>query len=246
MTRIILLGYGAMGKALEQAAAANDCSVVGTYDVDGPFSADNAPDFDVAIDFSIPTAVIGNARAILALGKPLVIGTTGWAEHLEEITQLAFDNNTAVVHGSNFSIGVQLFFRIIEQAAALVNSEPSYDPSIQEWHHTRKVDSPSGTALSAAEILLKQFDAKSHIETETQHNAIKPDALHVTSARTGNIVGTHQVQMNGPHDSIEIKHTANSRDGFVKGALKAASWINGKTGVYDFRDVVMDVLKGDT
>lgn len=244
MTRIVLLGYGAMGLAIELAAKKQDCTVVATFDADEKFTAAAAPEFDVAIDFSIPSAVLDNAKAVIETGKPLVIGTTGWADHLPEITAVANDKGTGVLYGSNFSIGVQLFFQLVKHGASLFNSESDYDVAVQEWHHTRKVDSPSGTALSAAEIILNELDRKTRIETETQHTAIDPDALHVTSSRTGNIVGTHQVQINGPHDSVEIKHTANSRDGFVQGALKSAVWLKDKTGVYNFQDVVLDVLRG--
>lgn len=244
MTRIILLGYGAMGLALDLAARNHDCFVVAKYDADEKLDAGNVPDFDVAIDFSVPSAVLNNAKAVNSLGKGLVIGTTGWTEQFDSVKDLATKNNTGILYGSNFSIGVQLFLKMVRHGASLFDAEPSYDAAVQEWHHTRKLDSPSGTALSTASILLEELRRKNRIETETQHQGIDPASLHVTSARTGNIVGTHQVQFNGPFDSIEIKHTAASRDGFVQGALKSAVWLDGKTGLYDFQDVVLDVLRG--
>ena len=237
MTKILIIGYGAMGRALHQHAESHGCHVVGVHDLDTAFDPDNTEEFDVAIDFTEPSAVLDNARLVSSLGKGLVIGTTGWYESIKEVRQLAALTGTGIIYGTNFSIGVQIFFRLLREAGSLINEIDDYDVMLHEWHHNRKKDSPSGTALTAAKTLLEVIERKKSISTEAQHDRIDASALHVTSSRGGEIVGRHILTIDGTDDSIEIKHDAKTRMGFVNGALMAARWIHGKQGLYDFSEV---------
>lgn len=243
MTKILLIGYGAMGRVLHRLAPSNHCEVVGIVDVDTPFDPSAIPDFDVAIDFTQPDAVVENVRAICAHGRNVVIGTTGWNERLAEVASIQSQTNTGIIIGSNFSIGVQMFFRLVREAGLMANDLSELDVMLHEWHHHRKKDSPSGTALTAASLLLDVIDRKTYVDAEAQHGTIDPSALHVSSTRGGEVVGRHQLTIDGTTDTIDIIHNAKSRDGFAKGALLAATWIHGKHGMYDFTDVFPDILR---
>ena len=157
MTKILIIGYGAMGRALHQHADVYGCTVVGVHDLDTSFDPENTEDFDVAIDFTEPSAVLDNARLVSSLGKGLVIGTTGWYDSLEQVRQLANLTGSGIIYGTNFSIGVQIFFRLLREAGSLINDIDDYDAMLHEWHHNRKKDSPSGTALTAAKTLLEEL-----------------------------------------------------------------------------------------
>lgn len=241
-TKILLIGYGAMGRELERLAPTAQCEIVGIVDVDRPLSA-ITHDFDVAIDFTQPDAVIENVRAITERGMNMVIGTTGWHERMEEVAAMQRSASTGVIVGSNFSVGVQLFFQLVQDAASLINELDEFDVMLHEWHHKRKKDSPSGTAITAADIVLSAIDRKTRIETEAQHGTIDPASLHVSSTRGGEVVGRHQLTIDGPSDTIDIIHNAKNRHGFAKGALLAATWIHGKQGMYDFTDVFTDIIR---
>ena len=181
---------------------------------------------DVAIDFTVAVAVRRNVEACVLASVPLVEGTTGWNEERPEIERIVSEGNGAMVFGANFSIGVNLFYRIAEYAAELIAKFPEYEAFIEEQHHSRKKDSPSGTALKLKEIVSK------HISQE----------FSVSATRAGNIPGTHQVGFDGPADQILLKHTARSREGFAAGALLAADWIVEKKGCYEFGDVISQIL----
>jgi 4-hydroxy-tetrahydrodipicolinate reductase len=243
MTNILLIGYGSMGRVLHRLAPSMSCEIVGIVDVDTPFDAATAPDFDVAIDFTQPDAVIENVRTISGHGKNVVIGTTGWNERRAEVETIQHQTGTGIIVGSNFSVGVQMFFRLVREAGLMVNDLADLDVMLHEWHHHRKKDSPSGTALTAASLLLDVIDRKTYVEAETQHGTIDPSALHVSSTRGGEVVGRHQLTIDGATDTIDIIHNAKSRDGFAQGALLAATWIHGKQGMYDFTDVFPDILR---
>jgi 4-hydroxy-tetrahydrodipicolinate reductase len=242
MTRIVILGYGAMGREIESLAERTGCIVAAIVDVDRPL--DPKTQFDVAIDFTEPSVVIDNVRTITGMGRSMVIGTTGWYDDLQVVREVAQQQNVGIVHGTNFSVGVQIFFRLVRAAGTMINDIESYDAAVHEWHHTRKKDSPSGTALTTATILLEEMQRKKRIETETQHERIGADALHVTSTRTGDVVGRHVVTLDSAEDTIEIQHTAKDRRGFAHGALLAARWIHGRTGVHDFSDVFSEIIAG--
>lgn len=240
---IALIGYGAMGRELDALATSEHCVVTQWYDVDTPLTAADIGDWDVAIDFSHADAVVDNVKVVAGAGKHLVIGTTGWYDQLPQVQQLVHDANIGCVAGTNFSIGVQMFFRLARAAGMLVNTSHEYDVAVHEWHHTRKADSPSGTALTIAEILVDEIHRKERIETETVHARPDITALHVTSTRVGNVTGKHVITIDGVDDRIELTHDARTRSGFARGALRAARWISNQHGYFDFSDVFMQVME---
>lgn len=241
---IALVGYGAMGKEIEAIAIERGHSISARFDVNTPLSlaALRETSTELAIDFSHASAVQENARICGEAGVNLVIGTTGWNAEKPQVEQIARQHSFGVVYGSNYSVGMQLFFRIVQRAAELVNATPNYDVMLHELHHHRKVDSPSGTALSIAEILVKNIQRKESILSETSHGAIAANALHLSSTRGGEIPGTHTVYMDSLADSIEITHRARNRNGFALGAVLAAEWLAGKQGFYDFSDIFESVV----
>jgi 4-hydroxy-tetrahydrodipicolinate reductase len=183
----------------------------------------------VAIDFSAAAAVPRNVEACMLARVPIVEGTTGWNERRGEIERLVKEHGGAMVFGANFSIGVNLFYRIVDRAAALIAKFTEYEVLIEEQHHSRKKDAPSGTALKLKEIVSRHIDGE----------------ISVASTRAGNIPGTHRVGFDGPADQILLVHTARSREGFACGALLAADWIVGRKGFYDFSAVMDDILGND-
>ena len=181
---------------------------------------------DVAIDFSIGDAVIKNIEACALAHVPLVEGTTGWKQHESTAKQLMTEHSGAMVYGANFSIGVNLFYRIAQQAAALFSAVYGYAPFIEEAHHNRKRDAPSGTALKLRDLM-------------SEH--LGPD-IPTSSTRAGYIPGTHRVGFDSEADQILLSHTARSRQGFANGALLAAHWIVGRTGVFEFSEVIEEII----
>jgi 4-hydroxy-tetrahydrodipicolinate reductase len=182
---------------------------------------------DAAIDFTTASAVRRNLEACLIADVPLVEGTTGWNEQKAEILEWVKEKDGAFVFGANFSIGVNIFYRVVERAAELFSKFPQYEAFIEEQHHSRKKDAPSGTALKLKDIV----------------SALIENDFSVSSTRAGNIPGTHTVGFDGPADQVTLTHTARSREGFASGALLAARWIIGKKGVYEFTDVIEEILK---
>ena len=233
--RIALIGYGKMGHEIEAAALEQGETIAGTFDVGNPVDAASLSSADVCIEFSTPQTVLQNIRVALEAKKDIVVGTTGWYEHLPEIRPLVKDSG--LLYSPNFSIGVNMMFRLVSAAAEMMNNASAYDPWVHEWHHRQKADSPSGTALKLAEILLAKVDRKKKIETARVDGKIDPGALHVSSTRVGTVPGIHIVGFDSDADSIEIKHLAKSRRGFAMGAVRAAQWLKGKKGVYTMDDV---------
>ena len=233
-----------MGHEIEAVALAADHEIVGRFDVNSPPTAGglNTANADVAIDFSQPDAVEKNAKLVLASKLPLVIGTTGWEKSRDAIRDEAERSGVGCIYASNFSIGVNLFLQVAKHAAELYD-RAGYDAFITEAHHRAKKDFPSGTALRLAEEVLAAMKSKSKIVSELeQGNAIAPDALHISSIRSGAIPGTHTLGFESAEDSIEITHRARSRRGFAVGAVKAAEWIVGKKGFYRFEERVSEIL----
>lgn len=228
--KIALIGYGAMGKLIRTMAKEKGHEVaVVIHESDAGLSAaelsERLSGIDFAIDFSTAAAVRRNVEACVLAGVPLVEGTTGWNAERDEIERIVRDGNGAMVFGANFSIGVNLFYRITEFTAELFAKFPEYDAFIEEQHHSRKKDAPSGTALKLKDLVAE------HIQNE----------FTVSSTRAGNIPGTHRVGFDGPADQILLEHTARSREGFASGALMAAEWIVGKTGFYEFGEVMDEI-----
>lgn len=228
--KIALIGYGAMGKLIRTLAEekGHEISVV-IDDADANLFpgevAEKLAGSDVAIEFTVGMAVRRNVEACVRARVPVVVGTTGWQDERGFIEKLVQDSNGAMVFGANLSIGVNLFYRIADFAAELLSKFPDYETFIEEQHHSRKKDAPSGTALKIKEIVTKHIDVGDIVAT-----------------RAGNIPGTHRVGFDGPADQILLEHTARSREGFALGAIMAAEWIVGKTGFYEFTDVMDEMI----
>ncbi|MGH9388748.1 MAG: 4-hydroxy-tetrahydrodipicolinate reductase, partial [Vicinamibacteria bacterium] len=170
-------------------------------------------------------------------GLSIVVGTTGWYEHLDEVRSWVRAKNVGLVYGSNFSIGANIVLRLVAETARLLKDFPEYDAYVLEHHHRGKTDTPSGTALSLASAILESGKRKERIEAGRLEAAIEPSALHVVGIRAGSAFGRHVVGFDGPADAIEISHTAKSREGFARGALFAAEWIRGKKGTFEFQEL---------
>ncbi len=240
--RIALVGNGSMGKEISRIAGEQGIHITHVFDEQTPLNPSSPSDFDVVIDFSTPHAVLSTIQSACELRKNVVIGTTGWLEHLPVIKQLVEKHSIGVIYGSNYSIGMQMFFRIVRQAARLVNSSQEYDIFMQEIHHKRKLDSPSGTALSLGDIIVAEVDRKSTLYTDTSHGKISPEVLHISSVRGGEVTGTHSVYVDSVADTIELTHRAKNRSGFASGALVAAEWIWKKQGLFDFADQFENII----
>lgn len=235
-----------MGQAVERQAVARGHEIVARYDENNPLPASSAPapkevqEADVLIDFTLPSVVLENIDRYTTWQKPAVIGTTGWSKHLKAVEEMVAGSGTGLLYAPNFSIGVAILVRALRGVLPLLEAFPEYDPFIHEVHHVRKVDSPSGTALLLGNVLVDGLTRKDHIETETQHERIDPAALHVTSARGGNVVGRHIVTLDSPFDWIELSHEARSREGFAFGAVRAAEWLKGRKGLFTLDDMLAE------
>lgn len=226
--KIALIGYGKMGRLVEEVARRHNIETVARFDENYLFRSDDETrhllaGVDALIDFSIPTAVLENIRQAAALSMNLVIGTTGWHDHLDEAKKIVESSGIGLVYGSNFSLGVNLFYQIVEHAAKLFSKFESYDPFLEEAHHKFKKDAPSGTALVLKKILAGNYDKRE---------------VPVTSVRAGHIPGTHAVSFDSAVDTIRLEHTARNREGFAEGAILAAKWIAGKKGFLEFREML--------
>ncbi|MBK0404759.1 4-hydroxy-tetrahydrodipicolinate reductase [Adhaeribacter sp. BT258] len=235
--KILLIGYGKMGKTIEQLALAKGHEIVGKIDHASiaQLSDFNAQNTEVAIEFTHPEAAFGNIAYCLENGIPVVSGSTGWQERMPEAKELCEKHAGSFMYASNFSIGVNLFFHFNEYIASRMQQYPEYAIGIREIHHTQKVDHPSGTAITTAEGILKSYrnlDGWVNEETETEGK------LPIVSERTDDVIGTHIVRYASAIDEIELSHVAHSRTGFAAGALMAAEWLPGKKGVFGMKDLM--------
>ena len=233
--RIALLGYGKMGQTIEKIAIERGHTISHAINIDNvqDISLVTAATTDVAIEFTEPTSAVANIKHCLKNGVPIVCGTTGWLYKLEEIKTLCQDQNGSFFYASNYSIGVNIFFRLNEILAGMMNDFPDYRVEMEEIHHIHKKDAPSGTAITLAEGILQHLQQKKNWELDAQS---KPEALPIYSKREGEVPGTHSVTYRSEVDDIEIKHTAHSRQGFALGAVKVAEWLPGKKGVLNMND----------
>ncbi len=229
--KLALLGYGKMGKVIERIAVERGHEIIMKKSASDSFSGlENA---DVAIEFSIPDAAVSNITQCLNTGIPVVSGTTGWLEKYHDIAKLCEDKNGAFIYGSNFSLGVNIFFELNAHLAKMMGRLEQYKVSMEEVHHTQKLDAPSGTAITLA----KDIIANTNYSSWALGNP-KEDEILIDAKREENVPGTHTVTYNSEIDAIEIKHTAHSREGFALGAVIAAEWLAGKKGVYSMKDVL--------
>jgi len=226
--RLAIVGYGRMGKLIEQLAPEFGFAVALKLDefnnaaYEG-ITAENFRGIDVAVDFSIPAAVVENAERIAALKVNLVVGATGWLEHLERVKCTVERNGVGLVWSPNYSIGVNAFLRVVAEAARLMAGEPQYGAWAYEIHHAAKKDAPSGTLLKLVDEMKRAGYGR---------------AIDVSSNRAGMHPGTHEIGFDSSADTITLRHTARSREGFARGALKAAQWVVGKRGFHEFADIV--------
>jgi 4-hydroxy-tetrahydrodipicolinate reductase len=241
--RIALLGYGKMGQIIERFAIERGHEIVLKISIDNveDFTIENLQKADVAIDFSAPDAAVANIYKCFEASLPVVVGTTGWYGNLQEIKNDCLSSNNTLLYGSNFSIGVNLFFHLNKILAKLMNNYPAYEVQVEEIHHTQKLDAPSGTAMTIAEDIIEEIDRKSEWLNEVVGtpipDVIKNEQLLIESHRIENVPGTHTVVYSSEVDDIEIKHTAHSRAGFALGAIVAAEWLENKKGFYNIADV---------
>ena len=238
--KIALVGYGKMGHMIEQCALSDGHEVVVTIDTmaddarvkvaagDGAAVARavKSSGAEGIIEFTHPSAVIENIKALLPLGLPLVVGTTGWNDKREEIAKYANEVGGTIMTAGNFSIGVNMFYKIVEEAAKIMSDDSEYDVATWEAHHNQKADSPSGTALEIARRVMLGNKNKTEMVFDAFHERPKANQLHVSSTRCGNIPGTHKVFFDGTADTIELTHTARSREGFAVGAVKSLAKLN--------------------
>lgn len=228
---IALFGYGKMGRMIERIALERNHDIVAKIDLDTveiDFS-----NIDVAIDFSMPNAAFGNIRMCMEHGIPVICGTTGWLKDYENAVNLCKEKNGAFIYASNFSLGVNLFFELNSYLAKMMGNLKQYKVGVEEIHHTQKLDAPSGTAITLAEGIIGETDY-----TDWKLETAGPDQIPIIAKRIDNTPGTHTVSYTSEIDSVEIVHTAFNREGFALGAVIAAEWIRGKTGVFTMKDVL--------
>jgi 4-hydroxy-tetrahydrodipicolinate reductase len=230
--KIALLGYGKMGRLVEEIALREGLEIGPRLDItDNPggagITAESMTGVDAAIEFSQPDAVFDNIKAAAAAGVNLVVGTTGWGNRRSEVECLVLESGIGLIHASNFSVGMNLFFEIVSNAARAIGKASQYSPYLAEEHHRAKKDAPSGTALSLLELM------KPHLSAP---------APAIASVRAGFIPGNHIVGFDSEADTIILEHRARNRQGFAEGAILAARWIAGRKGFYDFRDVFRETL----
>ena len=230
--KIALLGYGKMGKVIEKIALERGHEIVLKKTDSNSF--ENLLNADIAIDFSIPDAAFINISECLNNNIPIISGTTGWLNNYSKIEQLCNEKKGSFIYSSNFSLGVNLFFKLNENLAKMMRKFSQYSVSMQEIHHTQKLDAPSGTAISLANQIIEN----SEYQDWTLNQNTLPNEIYIDAQRIENIPGTHSVNYNSNVDSIEIIHTAHNREGFALGAVIAAEWLVGKKGIFTMKDVL--------
>jgi 4-hydroxy-tetrahydrodipicolinate reductase len=241
--KIAILGYGKMGRIIEQFATERGHEIVLKINIDNTedLTLANLGMADVAIDFSTPDSALSNIELCFDAGVPVVVGTTGWYGHLQTVKNKCVEGNKTLLYASNFSIGVNVFFFVNKVLAKIMNRYPQYEVQVEEIHHTQKLDSPSGTAMTISEGILSELDRKNEWVNELIGSAeefiVKPDQLLIESHRIEDVPGTHTVIYSSEVDDIEFKHKAHNRAGFALGAVLAAEWLEDKTGFYTITDM---------
>lgn len=241
--KIAILGYGKMGMIIDQFATERGHEVILKVNADNldDLTVASLAKADVAIDFSTPDSVLQNIQLCFDANVPVVVGTTGWYGRLQEIKDQCTEGGNTLLYGSNFSVGVNVFFHVNKILAKIMNRYPQYEVLVEEIHHTQKLDSPSGTAMSIAEGILAELDRKNEwvndLVDSGEEVITKPDQLLIESHRIEEVPGTHTVVYSSEVDDIEFKHKAHSRAGFALGAVLAAEWLHDKTGFFNVTDM---------
>jgi 4-hydroxy-tetrahydrodipicolinate reductase len=235
--KIALIGYGKMGKAIEEIALQHGHQVVLKIDHDNlaDFTKEKLQQADVAIEFTGPHSAYDNISRCIEWNIPVVSGSTGWAERLEELKSLSREKNSGFIYSSNFSVGVNIFFEVNKMLASLMAAHPDYEVILEEIHHTQKKDAPSGTAITLAEQILEKIKKKKRWVNELSDH---PEDLEIISQRVDTTPGTHSVKYSSAIDNIEIIHTAHNRKGFAAGAVLAAEFLAGKKGFFTMKEVL--------
>ena len=232
--KIALFGYGKMGKEIEQIALQRGHEIVlkikGTEEYDISIA-------DIAIDFSVPNAALSNIVSCFKNNVPVISGTTGWLDDFDKAIDVCKENNGSFIYASNFSIGVNIFFELNKQLAKMMNSQKEYSINVEEIHHTKKLDTPSGTAITLAEGIINNT-SKRDWQLKERQTQINAETILIEAKRVPDVPGTHIISYESQIDSIEIKHTAHNRKGFALGAIIAAEWLNNKIGIYTMKDVL--------
>lgn len=237
--KIVIVGYGKMGKELEKAALSRGHHISGIATENKPLSKKTIQDADAAIDFTTPDAVLENISFLIENNIPTIVGTTGWNDHLDEITQQVNSKNGVLVHASNFSVGVNLFFKLNEQLSELMREYTDYIPSIQETHHTEKLDAPSGTAITLGEGIIKLDSRYTDWKCpQNKEHVLTQNPILIEAIRKPDVKGTHEITYASTIDTISIQHKAHNREGFALGAIMAAEWAQHKKGIFTMKDVL--------
>lgn len=233
---IALIGYGKMGKIIEEIAVSRGHQIgLKVTKENADYQSEDLRNIDVAIEFSIPKAAISNIKKCIDAGVPVAIGTTGWYDQLDEITEYTKEKEGCILPATNFSVGVNIFFEINKQLAALMAKQRQYEAMITEIHHTEKLDAPSGTAITLAEGILEKTETKTNWSLDESGST---EDLIIRALREENVPGTHEIVYNSDIDIIKIEHVAKNRKGFGLGAVLAVEYIYNKHGVYSMKDVL--------
>mgnify|MGYP000208997713 CR=1 FL=1 len=236
--KIALFGYGKMGKEIEAIALERGHTITARVDSKNPVSSFDYSDTDVIIEFSRPESAVENMTFAMDNGIPIVVGTTGWYEELGQIEATCKEQQGAVLHATNFSLGVNAFFAVNRYLAKIMNQLDEYSAEVVEIHHTEKLDAPSGTGISLTEQIIEHHDRYTQWQNDKAEAVSEKNIIPIASQRLPKVPGTHEVKYKSTIDTIEIKHTAHNRKGFALGSVLAAEWIKGKTGVYTMQDVL--------
>ncbi|HLT45728.1 MAG TPA: 4-hydroxy-tetrahydrodipicolinate reductase [Rubricoccaceae bacterium] len=239
---LALVGTGRMGQAVEAVAAEEGHAVVARFDSSNPLLDARGPEAlagaEVVVDFSLPAVVLDHLHRYCFWGVDAVVGTTGWYDDLERVRGWVEEGQNGLLYAPNFSLGVAILVRALRGALPLLDKLPAYDAWVHETHHTGKVDSPSGTARLLGDELVRGLARKERLETETVHGHIAPEALHVTSTRAGAVFGEHTVGFDSAVDQLRFTHVAKDRRAFAYGAVKAAEWVRGRSGLFTLDDLL--------
>jgi 4-hydroxy-tetrahydrodipicolinate reductase len=235
--KIIISGYGKMGKEIEKMALSRGHEVLARLDSPGDWQKQKQmiSRADMIIDFSMPDEVVGNIRRCFDLHLPIVVGTTGWNDYRDIVKKWCDDEHQAIFAASNFSIGVNILYSLAGKLSALLNGFDDYEIRLEEVHHIHKIDAPSGTAINLANIILDKVDRKKSWVNRRQKS---PEELEIKSVREDEIPGIHTITCESDHDYIVLKHTAKNRQGLASGAMLAAEWLSGKQGFFEMKDLI--------
>ena len=235
---IALIGYGKMGKAIEKIAIEKGHQITAIVDSKNPIELLKINNIDVAIEFTRPELARKHMVYCLEIGLPIVVGTTAWKEDLPAITDMVNKQNGSLVHASNFSIGVNLFFEMNKKLAKIMEAHPAYKLEMTEIHHTQKLDKPSGTAVTLAEEIIEQNTNYKHWRLAEDNKLVNENEFFIHALREENVPGTHLISYESQTDSIHFEHIAHTRDGFALGAIVAAEWLQNKKGIFTMKDVL--------